>query len=144
MNGNDYPRDIGRSISFGNKMYYVFGDTFCHNARKEFVGLSCNTIAEVPDVNRPTACRYQRITELGFVPEFIPFTAEEVRFNEEHRAENRRIALWSYSGIVEDAEGCGTGYIFYDKVGIVGLPLLHWTYECTTSIRNKDLQKQLD
>lgn len=76
-----------------NKVYYVFGDTFCQNAKGGYAGLSCNTIAEVPDVQAPTLCRCQRVTELGFVAEFVPFATEEMRFNKEHSVDSRRIAL---------------------------------------------------
>lgn len=62
-NGIGYSRDIGRSSIFGGRCYYVFGDTFCKNERGEFVGISSNTVALMPDRTSPLETEYLDIQD---------------------------------------------------------------------------------
>lgn len=119
-NGRAYDRDIGRSTTFNNKDYYIFGDTFCHDADGKFVGLSCNTLARIPRRHEPTECSYELVEDDGFVPEFIPFRKDENMFNEKGQRDQQRIALWCFSTIIEDSPGAKSGYIYFDKIAVVG------------------------
>jgi len=57
-NGRTIPRDIGRSVKFGDEYYYIFGDTFCFDDAEQFVGVSNNTIAHIPDLTNPRKSEY--------------------------------------------------------------------------------------
>jgi len=57
-NGRTIPRDIGRSVRFGDEYYYIFGDTFCFDDSEHFVGVSNNTIAHIPDLTNPRKSEY--------------------------------------------------------------------------------------
>jgi len=77
VSGLKFTRDIGRSIWLGGNTYYAFGDTFCHNHKGHFVGVTNTTVAHVADpVNHPTRSEYLHRQER--IEEFIPFTPSEV------------------------------------------------------------------
>lgn len=117
MDGKDSPRDIGRSVHLGGNTYYVFGDTFCFDNRKQFVGLTHNTIALCPDLRKPLESRFlfqNHNGKRGLVRDFLPFTAEEEAFNERNKKDMRRVVLWSFGGMIEDTPGCGQGWIYFE------------------------------
>ena len=75
--GLKYTRDIGRSIWLGGNTYYAFGDTFSHNHKGHFTGVTNTTFAYVADpINHPTRSEYLNRKER--IEEFIPFTPSEV------------------------------------------------------------------
>lgn len=105
--GTECLRDIGRSIQFGGRIYYVFGDTFCFDPKdkSKCLGLTNNTAARVLNPKKPLECEYMRdICDgvRGLVPELFPFTPEEIAFNEANKADGRRVVLWSFGGMVAD------------------------------------------
>ncbi|KAL1599918.1 hypothetical protein SLS60_007723 [Paraconiothyrium brasiliense] len=91
VSGRQYPRDLGRSVELGGHMYYIFGDTFCFNDNGDFVGVTNNSIALIPDMSNPTKSKYMHPDPK--VPEFVPYTHEEKEFCErpENTKANRRI-----------------------------------------------------
>lgn len=103
VNGIGYSRDIGRSSILGGHHYYVFGDTFCKNERDEFVGLTSNTVAIVPDKKKPLESAYMDIRENGMVNALVPLSTSE-RLLEEQKV---RVILWAFGGIAETRPDLG-------------------------------------
>ncbi|OAG05378.1 uncharacterized protein CC84DRAFT_1163936 [Paraphaeosphaeria sporulosa] len=119
--GRHYPRDLGRSVELGGHHYYIFGDTFCFNNEGDFVGVTNNSIALIPDLNAPTKSRYY--SPEAKVPEFVRHTAEERRFCErpENIKDNRRLVTWSFGGIIKIPGSEGReGWLFFDPVETLG------------------------
>ncbi|KAK6587273.1 hypothetical protein PZA11_000563 [Diplocarpon coronariae] len=57
---NWYPRDIGRSSELLPSMFiYQFGDTFCHDANGQYIGLSQNSYAIAHDRSNPNVSSYK-------------------------------------------------------------------------------------
>lgn len=120
VSGRHYPRDIGRPVYLGGNTYYLFGDTFCHNSSNNFVGVSNNTIAYVPDPeNDPLTCKYMR--HHAYQPSFIPHTPSEEEYekNPENQKTMSRVVNWAFGGIVEDFPGAKDGWVFYEKMFVV-------------------------
>ena len=42
----------------------------------------------------------------------------------EHKEKNDRVTCWSFGGIIEEREGCGSGWVFFDKMLTVGSAIL--------------------
>ncbi|KAG4025632.1 hypothetical protein MFRU_053g00010 [Monilinia fructicola] len=121
ISGRHYPRDIGRPVYLGGNTYYLFGDTFCHNSSNNFVGVSNNTIAYVPDPeNDPLTCKYMR--HHAYQPSFIPHTPSEEEYekNPENQKTMSRVVNWAFGGIVEDFPGAKDGWVFYEKMFVHG------------------------
>lgn len=117
VSGRHYPRDIGRPVYLGRETYYLFGDTFCHSSSRQFVGVSNNTIAHVPDpINDPLTCTY--IHHGAYQPSFIPHTPSEEEYENdpENKKNTSRIVNWVFGGIVEDFPGAEKGWVFYEKM----------------------------
>ncbi|KAH0559281.1 hypothetical protein GP486_004205 [Trichoglossum hirsutum] len=108
-----------RSSVFGGLVYYQFGDTFCKNLEDEFVGLVSNTMAVLTTTKGPLYSKYEDIAPNGLVDQFIPFNLQDLKFNSEHEAEKKRIAIWSFGGIVEVSPG--TGVLWYERNEVVGI-----------------------
>ncbi|KAI9813219.1 MAG: hypothetical protein M1826_002535 [Phylliscum demangeonii] len=114
VNDIPYSRDIGRSSILGDKVFYQFGDTFCKDRKGDFVGTVCHTCAAVPNLMQPTSSRYTDIQSNGIVAQFIPFTANEVAFEEKHDENHGRVTLWSFGGIAEDTPASGRGWCWFE------------------------------
>lgn len=133
-NGRNIPRDLGRSITLGgHHHFYMFADTFCFDDAKQFVGLTSNTCAYIPDTNNPTKCSYWNKGPKE--PEFIPMTPEDEEYNQKKKGTDMRVANWAFGGVIEDGldengkGGNGKGWIFNDRVlikdkGSVGMELV--------------------
>lgn len=124
VDGKDSPRDGGLSIQLGGNTYYIFGDTFCFDNKKSFVGLTNNTIAQCPNTRKPLESRflYQNHGKPGLVREFFPYTEKEKAFNDAHlKKERRRVCLWSFGGLIEDTPECGKGWMFFEGQQTVSL-----------------------
>lgn len=106
VNGIGYSRDIGRSSALGGRIYYTFGDTFNKNKDGEFVGLSCNTVSMVLDIERPLTTAYLDIEENGMVKALVPLNESE-RLIEKDETEKVRIILWMFGGIAETRPDLG-------------------------------------
>ena len=76
-NGLGYSRDIGRSFSLNGNNFYIFGDTFCKNPAGDFIGISNNTAAILPDKEKFCHSRYLEFNDDDTVKTFVPLTAEE-------------------------------------------------------------------
>ncbi|KAF2123030.1 hypothetical protein BDV96DRAFT_13843 [Lophiotrema nucula] len=121
VSGRRYPRDIGRSVHLGGHTFYMFGDTFCFNDSDNFVGVTNNAIALIPNLTVPT--KSQWFTAEARVPEFVPLSAEEKKFCKDHeaRGENKRFVNWAFGGIIErPGSDRKEGWLFYDTVEIHG------------------------
>lgn len=117
ISGRQYPRDIGRSFHLGGHVYYIFGDTFCFNSTGEFVGVTNNTIARIPNLDDPIRSQYPHPE--AKVPEFVPHLREEKTFCEEpeNQKENKRIVTWSFGGVIEVPGSAGReGWLICDPV----------------------------
>jgi hypothetical protein len=102
-------------------VYYQFGDTFCKNLEDEFVGLVSNTIAVLTTTKGPLYSKYEDVAPNGLVDQFIPFNLQDLKFNGEHEAEKKRIAIWSFGGIVEVSPG--SGVLWYERGEVVSILL---------------------
>ncbi|CAK4029776.1 Hypothetical predicted protein [Lecanosticta acicola] len=110
-------RDVGNPIYLRANCYYIFGDTFCHDAAGEFHGVSNNTYALVPDPRKePTRSEY--LDGQLKVREYIPFTRSEYEYDSgpEQKQKNDRMTLWSFGGVVENPPDAGTGWVFFTKM----------------------------
>ena len=103
VNEIGYSRDIGRSSTLGGHCYYVFGDTFNKNDRGEFVGITSNTVAIIPDKANPLRTAYMEIQEDGMVNALIPLNESERRL----AMQKVRVILWAFGGIAETRPGLG-------------------------------------
>jgi len=111
--GCNCPRDIGRSIEIGNQHFYLFGDAYHFDKKGDFCGVSNNSVAHVPNPNEP--CKSNYCCSETKVPPFIPQTAEEKAFDEQHKDENWRKTCWPFGGFVEDEpKGSGNGWLYFD------------------------------
>ncbi|KAL9075500.1 MAG: hypothetical protein Q9161_001572 [Pseudevernia consocians] len=98
-NGIGYSRDIGRSSSIHDEVFFIFGDTFCKDSAGEFVGTTSNTIAYVEDRAKLLESEYVEISDKGQVKAFVPLNEKEVRFEEEN--EGARIVFRIFGGTVD-------------------------------------------
>ncbi|QSZ35674.1 hypothetical protein DSL72_006796 [Monilinia vaccinii-corymbosi] len=117
ISGRHYPRDIGRPVYLAGNTYYLFGDTFCHDSSNQFVGVSNNTIAFVPDPqNDPLTCQYMH--DDAYQQSFIPHTPSEEEYEKEpkNREDINRVVNWVFGGIIEDFPGSRGGWVFYEKM----------------------------
>lgn len=110
INRIGYSRDIGRSSFFAGHYYYLFGDTFCKNRHGEYVGVTGNTIAIVPDNRFPLDSQYLSIQPDGMVDPFLTLNEDETLLQQN----GVRVALWPFGGIVETAPE--VGWIWYQKL----------------------------
>ena len=113
-NGTYYSRDIGRSSVIGGKVFYQFGDTFCHDDEGKAVLIS-NTLAAVKDTGDPFRTCYPFYSPNGVVKPFLELNEEERAHEEETAGQEykARITLWQFGGIVETAPG--KGLLWYEK-----------------------------
>ncbi|KAK4615520.1 hypothetical protein CLAFUR4_10157 [Fulvia fulva] len=119
--GRKIARDIGRAVWLGGNCYYAFGDTFCHDVKNEFCGVTNNSIAYVPDPRgAPTQSTYidYAAGNPGAVRAFVGYTDGERQHSVDAQGKEKhdRVTCWSFGGIVEDREGCGSGWVFFDKM----------------------------
>ena len=116
------PRDGGRSFKLGKHFFYIFGDTFCFDDKRNFVGVTNNTLAWIPNRQEPIKSSY--LCSDPRVPPGIPLTPEEEAFDKEHKKENWRVMTWCFGGVVEDEpKECGKGWMWFEKVEGVRLKL---------------------
>ena len=102
-----YSRDIGSSFQFNGVQYYMFGDTFCYDKKKQFVGVTSNTVAQV-GIDSPLQSTYRNIDAKGVVKPLIPQTATEEKGE---KYQGIRTAHWCFGGVIEIQPG--SGLVFY-------------------------------
>ncbi|KAL9043467.1 MAG: hypothetical protein Q9214_003350 [Letrouitia sp. 1 TL-2023] len=100
-----FSRDIGRSFVLGERIYYMYGDTFRNDA-----GLVSNTYQLVKDRKRPTDAVYLSCDENGLVRPLLKLTEEEEALEKNN---DIRTALWCFGGVVEISNG--KGLVWYQK-----------------------------
>ncbi|KAL8835980.1 MAG: hypothetical protein Q9170_003103 [Blastenia crenularia] len=104
-----YSRDIGRSFVLDGRVYMLYGDTFCNDA-----GVSSNTYQVIPDRTRPRNAYYLSGNgPTGFIPPLIDLNHEEIAFLDMPGNKQKRIAFWSFGGVVEITPG--VGWTWYQK-----------------------------
>ena len=113
-NGTYYSRDIGRSSVIGGRVFYQFGDTFCHDNEGTPVIVS-NTTAAVEDPQRPFHTNYTSFRPDGVVKPLLELNDQERAREEETKDQEyrARITLWQFGGIVETEPG--KGLLWYEK-----------------------------
>ena len=112
--GTYYSRDIGRSSVIGGRVFYQFGDTFCHDDQDLPVIVS-NTTAVVEDLQNPFRTSYTSFMPNGVVKPLLELNDEERAHEEETKNQEyrARITLWQFGGIVETDPG--KGLLWYEK-----------------------------
>ena len=98
-NGIGYARDIGRSASIHDEVYFIFGDTFGKNSAGESLGDTSNTIAYVEDRANFLESEYREIFNDGKVKAFVPLNDIEIRFEEENK--DARVVFRMFGGVVD-------------------------------------------
>ena len=115
-NGIGYSRDIGRSVLFKDRVYYIFGDTFCKNEAGDFLGVQSNTYALVKNPAEPMDSTYLSRQEDGMVDALIPLNEAEHRKEKVHYGHGNdqcpRVTLWAFGGLAEVSD---FGWIWYQK-----------------------------
>lgn len=110
-NGIGYSRDIGRSATIHDEVFFIFGDTFCKDFAGEFVGITSNTIAYVEDRANLLESQYREISGNGKVKAFVPLNEKEARFEEEHKG--ARILFRMFGGVCDIG---AVGVIWFQKL----------------------------
>ena len=98
-NGIEYSRDVGRSASIHDEVYFIFGETFCTASTEKSVGTTSNTIAYVEDRANFLESNYREISDGGKVKAFVPLNDKEIRFEEENR--DARVVFRMSGGTVD-------------------------------------------
>lgn len=98
-NGIDYARDIGRSTTIHDEVYFIFGETLCKDAAGKVVGTTSNTVAYVEDRANFLQSEYAEIYENGMVKAFVPLDEQETRFEKDNP--NARIVFRMFGGAVD-------------------------------------------
>ena len=110
-NGIFYPRDIGRSTTIHDEVYYIFGDTICKDAAGNSVGATSNTIAYVEDRAKFLESEYGEICDNGIVKAFVPLDEQEILFEKENQG--ARIVFRMFGGAVDVGPG---GVVWFQYV----------------------------
>ena len=144
-NQEEYSRDIGRSFELGDKIFYIFGDTFCKK-NGDYVGFENNTAAFVPLRHFPLKSSYLQIKDDGVVEPLVPYSEEEV----EEMAQDKtikRMTFWGFGGVAQMYEDVGLHWfqkrVEYDDDGRdaeykgVGLAKINLDKECSTYVTER-------
>ncbi|RFU25360.1 hypothetical protein B7463_g10970, partial [Scytalidium lignicola] len=110
--GRYYPRDGGRSSAVRGLAVYQFGDTFAHDAKGNFVGVSCSNVSIVSNPRKPQLSTYCGVFPNGAIPTNPPLILGE-EMNDDWRT-----TTWCFGGIVFAEESKGKvieGYTFFQK-----------------------------
>ncbi|KAI6250228.1 hypothetical protein HI914_01772 [Erysiphe necator] len=111
--GNFYPRDIGRSSILSNgSVLWQFGDTFSHNFRNDFLGVTDNTCS-VGSSQNPTLSSYAKASGVPQKDDDYILNNDNASFGDQilkpllgsfpnfHGPNAKNIKLWPFSGVVE-------------------------------------------
>jgi hypothetical protein len=149
--GNSYPRDIGRSSELGGRVFFQFGDTFCHNSDGKFIGLTNNTAALLLDKSNPALTKYAGSTEER-IPDFIKLLNDE-----QNGSGSLGHSIWSFSDTVEyqKQDHYVDGWTWYQmriryphdlptdepKVAYIGIARVsyHTRHRTLTTLRDKEV-----
>lgn len=106
-------RDGGQSALIGNKILWTFGDTLLNVRAVDGANARSNTAALA---NPSTPLNAVEPVDANGAPyQFLPFTPEEKRYNDNSGNPNERYALW-VNGVIPD--GNGNGIVFYLKLKV--------------------------
>lgn len=132
-------RDGGQSTLVSGEVKWIFGDSFFDQKGVDGIHYRTNTAAQSTVAN-PLATT-ENLDAKGVSTQFIPFTAQEKRFNDSTNKPGDRIALWP-TGIVTVKN---QALVFYTKLHIAstwtdyGIGIAHYTKGQLTATRNSDL-----
>lgn len=132
-------RDGGQSALVSGEVKWIFGDSFFDQKGVDGMQYRTNTAAQSTVAN-PLATT-ENLDANGVSTQFIPFTAEEKRFNDSTNNPGNRIALWP-TGIVTIND---QALVFYSKLHIdatwtdYGIGIAHYAKGQPTATRNPDL-----
>lgn len=112
-NGIHYSRNLGRSVSIHDEVYYIFGDTICKDAAGNYVGFTSNTIAYVDNRAEFLKSEYKEIFIDGMVKDFVPLNEAEMSFEKDYPGS--RVVFSMFGGAVD--------------IGVVGVVLFHASIE---------------
>lgn len=140
--GTNFGRDGASSCTLGGKLLYAFGDTLFFTKAADGTSYRTNTAA-VAELTSPTVLN-EPLDANGFPSQFIPFTANEIAYNQAAGdTGNDRIGLWPGRCVTLPD---GTGLVFFDKLKIkngefefLGMGAAKVTKESTTATRLPDL-----
>ncbi len=133
-------RDGGQSVLLSGNIIWIFGDSFFDKKGVDGMQYRTNTAAQ-STVNNPLTTS-ETLDANGVSSQFIPFTADEKKFNDSTNDPTNRIALWP-TGIVTNDNN--NALVFYTKLHIAvtwtdyGIGIAHYVPGQSTTTRNADL-----
>jgi hypothetical protein len=133
-------RDGGQSLLLSGSIVWLFGDSFFSKLAVDGMQYRTNTSTQ-STVGNPLATT-EPVDANGVSYQFIPFTAEEKRFNDSTHDPTNRIGLWP-TGIVS-ADNTNA-LVFYTKLHLAstwtdyGIGIAHYKLDQATATRNPDL-----
>lgn len=104
-----YPRNIGRSVSIHDEVYFIFGNTVCKDVAGNRIGTTSNTIAYVDDRTKFLESEYKEIFDNGMVKDFVPLNQEEI-FIQENFPGGARVVFGVFGGAIDIGE---VGVVLY-------------------------------
>lgn len=133
-------RDGGQSVLIGGVVKWIFGDSFFDRLGADGKQYRTNTSTESTVAN-PLATS-EPLDAKGVSYQFIPFTAEEKKFNDSTNSPTDRIGLWPTGIVTKDN---ATALVFYVKLHLAstwtdyGIGIAHYAPGQITAVRNPDL-----
>jgi hypothetical protein len=115
-------RDGGFSAVVNNRSVWVYGDTFLAFPNEDNKRLLTNSQSSTSDEDAGDGLYgfEENLDDVGAPVQFIPFTEDEISFNEAHEGEactetpcEARWAIWPGTIIVDEKKGLA--YLFYGK-----------------------------
>ncbi len=135
-------RDGGATAIVGSKLLWTFGDTLFNPKSVDGTNLRSSTAALADPVDPLNVSEPGDANGAPYA--LLPFTAEEITFNEANRKTNERIALWPGSVIADGKRG----FIFYLKLKVkpgfldyefIGTGIAEIKEGATTAVRDPGL-----
>jgi len=134
-------RDGGQSVLISGIIKWIFGDSFF--TKKAVDGMQYRTNTSTQSTVATPLATSEPLDANGVSPQFIPFTADEKKFNDSTNDPTNRIGLWP-TGIVTNDNN--NALVFFTKLYLTttkwtdyGIGIAHYTPGQTNAIRNADL-----
>lgn len=116
--GSVLVRDGGATLQLGNRLLWMFGDTLVPNDTR----VRSNTAA-LADASNPLMT-HDLLDANGRPYQFVPFTAEELAYNDKTGKPDDRIAIWPTSAINYHGQGLVFSYKLHVKPGFLNYEFL--------------------
>lgn len=133
-------RDGGQTALIGNKIVWIFGDSFFTSQGEDGQHYRTNTSTQSTIAN-PIAS-IEPLDANGVSYQFVPYTTEEKHYNDSANSASNRIALWP-TGIIPI--GSNKAFVFFTKLLIngdwqdYGIGIAKYTLGDTSCVRNNGL-----